>query len=72
MNIEDVENTYYVRLSDSDIEMLLNSMSFELENNTDLTPDYKEDLNDLFYHLDSVGEESCIPSILSIKAGLWA
>ena len=57
MNIEDVENTYYVRLSDSDIEMLLNSMSFELENNTDLTPDYKEDLNDLFYHLDSVGEE---------------
>jgi hypothetical protein len=57
MNIEDVENTYYVRLSDSDIEMLLNSMSFELENNTDLTPDYEEDLADLFMHLDSVGEE---------------
>lgn len=57
MNIEDVENTYYVRLSDSDIEMLLNSMSFELENNTDLTPDYEDDLRDLFYHLDMVGEE---------------
>jgi hypothetical protein len=32
-------------------------MSFELENNADLTPDYEEDLADLFMHLDSVGEE---------------
>jgi len=57
MNIEDVENTYYVRLSESDIEMLLNALSFEMESNTYLTPDYQEDLEDLFMHLDSVGEE---------------
>lgn len=57
MNIEDVENTYYVRLSEYDIEMLLNAISFELENNADLTPDYEDELRDLFMHMDSVGEE---------------
>lgn len=46
---------YTVTLTEDDLEMILNSLSYEHETHKELTPDYRDRLEALYELMDHVG-----------------
>lgn len=55
MRCEDEQ--YFVQMSPDDIELVLNAISFEKVNNTQLTGDYKQELFRLYERLEHLIRE---------------
>lgn len=49
------QDEYTVTLTEDDLEMILNALSYEHQTHTELTQDYRNALEQLFELLDHVG-----------------
>lgn len=49
------QNEYTITLAEDDLEMILNALSYEHQTHTELTQDYRNELEKLFELLDRVG-----------------
>lgn len=50
-----LQNEYTITLTEDELEMVLNALSYEHETHTDITTDYRQELEKLFELLDHVG-----------------